>query len=281
MTACFAGLMISCAQVSTEAQQFREHISKTYELKKPEEGVLALYNVVGSVRVEGYSGNKIIIEADKTISAKTEEEVEKGKNEFRAEFVQEGDSVVFYIAEPYRSLPGSRGNDGRREILYKARLDFVVKVPYAINLRVSTVTDGEVSVEDVRGRLNVGNVNGGVKVLKARGASDIHTVNGNIDVTYATNPPQASSYKTINGTVNVTYAGNLSAELEYKSMNGAFFTDFPDVEILPGRVIKNKEDGNGTTVYKLSKGSSIKIGSGGKIFRFETLNGNIYVKKQS
>jgi len=63
-------------------------------------------------------------------------------------------------------------------------------------------------------------------------------------------------------------------------MNGQFYTDFQDTEVLPTRVVKSEtKNGNGT-VYKLSKNSDVRFGSGGKIFKFETLNGNIYIKKQ-
>ena len=40
------------------------------------------------------------------------------------------------------------------------------------------------------------------------------------------------------------------------------------------------KEGDGT-VYKLNKTTAIRIGSGGKLFEFETLNGNVYIKKQS
>jgi len=56
-------------------------------------------------------------------------------------------------------------------------------------------------------------------------------------------------------------------------MNGEFYTDFPDAEVLPARVTKNKGIERESTVYKISKNRDVRIGAGGKIFRFETLNG--------
>ena len=57
-------------------------------------------------------------------------------------------------------------------------------------------------------------------------------------------------------------------------------TDF-DTETLPTQVLKtvNKKE-NGTT-YKINKNTQVRVGSGGRLFKFETLNGNIYIKKQS
>lgn len=64
-------------------------------------------------------------------------------------------------------------------------------------------------------------------------------------------------------------------------MNGAFYTDFPDVELLPPTVTKNQEKRGDGTIYKMNKDTKMRIGTGGKQFKFETLNGNIYIKKQS
>jgi hypothetical protein len=63
-------------------------------------------------------------------------------------------------------------------------------------------------------------------------------------------------------------------------MNGQYYTDFPNAEILPARVTKTQSSEGGSTTYKLNKNSDVRIGAGGKTFKFETLNGNIYIKKQ-
>jgi len=44
---------------------------------------LAIYNIEGPIKVEGYSGDKVVIEINKTITAKTNEILETGKKEFR------------------------------------------------------------------------------------------------------------------------------------------------------------------------------------------------------
>lgn len=64
-------------------------------------------------------------------------------------------------------------------------------------------------------------------------------------------------------------------------MNGEFYTDFQEVERLPARVTKVQEKKGDGIVYKLNAIPSVRFGKGGKIFKFETLNGNVYIKKQS
>ena len=95
--ACFAHLTIN-------AQEFKEHISKEFTVSGIHP-VLAVYNISGSVKVVGYSGSKVVFEVDKTISAKTRDELERGKKEFRFEFEQFGDTVASYIVEPNDSRP--------------------------------------------------------------------------------------------------------------------------------------------------------------------------------
>jgi DUF4097 and DUF4098 domain-containing protein YvlB len=224
------------------------------------------------------------MEIDKTISAKDEKWLEIGKQEFELGFDQQNDTIWSYIAEPYDSRPHEwrdYGWNDRRRIEYTYTLEYTVKVPYDMNVHVSTVNKGEVVVQDVAGVLSAHNVNGAITIKNAKNTTDARTINGNLTVNYVTIPPGNSNYYTLNGTLTVTYPSNLSADMEFKSMNGAFYTDFDNVQVMPARVTKSEEKSAEGTVYKLDKNSDIRIGSGGKTFKFETLNGNVYIKKQS
>ena len=65
-------------------------------------------------------------------------------------------------------------------------------------------------------------------------------------------------------------------------MHGDLFTDFPDAELLPASATKVQEKhGGGGQVYKLNTITAVRFGKGGKTFKFETLNGDVYIKKQS
>ena len=120
-----------------------------------------------------------------------------------------------------------------------------------------------------------------ISVKNAKGTTFAHTVNGDVSVNYLNNPPEESSYYTINGNIRVSYQPGLSADLQFKSMNGEFYTDFQEVERLPATVTKVQEKKGDGIVYKLNAITSVRFGKGGKIFKFETLNGNVYIKKQS
>lgn len=279
-----AGAVLACAQSVAQSPEHTERISKEFTLSSgASASTLVIYNIHGFIHVEGTSGNKVTLDVDKRITAKEKDVLDTGKQELKLAFEQKGDTILAYIAEPFDSRPKQRhwqGNNDRR-IEYDFTLDFTVKIPREMNVRVATVNRGDVTVRDVAGALRVRNVNGAISLSNARGVTDAHTVNGNVEANYTASPPDKSSYYTLNGDIKVSYPANLSADLQFKTFQGNFNTDFPDVEILPAKVTKNEERRGDRTVYKLDRATSIRIGSGGKTLRFETFNGNVYIKKQS
>jgi hypothetical protein len=278
------GIGILCAAQEANCREFKEHVSKEFVISGNVSGsILYIYNISGFIKVEGYSGDKVLIGMDKTITADDDKMLETGKKEFRLAFDQRNDTIMAYIAEPYDSRPhrNHRYNDDRRDIEYDYSVDFTVKVPYGMNLNISTVNDGIITVSNVSGTLHINNVNDEISIINAKATTYAHTVNGDITVNYLTNPSEESSYYTINGNIRVSYQPDLSADLRFKSMNGEFFTDFPQADLLPASTTKVQEKKGNGFVYKLNSSTAVRIGKGGKTFKFETLNGNVYIKKQS
>lgn len=278
-----AGCGLCLAQLSTMAQDYKTHISKEFAPQKSVNATLVgIYNVSGSVKVQGYNGSKVIIEVDETITGRNAADIEDGKRDFKLNLEQNADTIMAYIAAPWSTKPHPHGwhyND--EDVRYSVQLDFVVKVPNNINVNVSSINNGGIYVDDVYGSLKVNNINGPIDIKNAKGVTDANTINGGITVNYLAVPNDASSYHTINGKVNITFPASLSADLQLKSMNGEFFTDFAEVETLPAQIVKTNSSGERGTIYKMNKNMQVRIGKGGKLFKFETLNGNIYIKKQS
>lgn len=273
-----SGVVLSCTNAPAQEPKFTETIKKEFMVSP--NSVLAVYNIDGFIKVEGYDGNKVLIEIDKTISGKTNEIVEKGKQEFKLEFEQKADSVIAYIVEPMDSRPNrNKWNNDHRKIQYRYNLNFTIKVPKSMNLAVSTINNGNITIADVSGFMKVNNINGKITVKNAQKANDIRTINGDVNINYTVLPPDSAKYYTLNGNLTVIFPNNLSADCSFKSFNGDFYTDFEDVEKLPAHVTKTINETDKGTTHKLSKGNRIRIGSGGKNLNFETFNGNIYIKK--
>lgn len=277
------GMGIICSLPKANAKEFKEHMSKEFTVAgNASRTYLFIYNISGFIKVEGYAGNKVLLEMDKTILAHDDKQLELGKKEFKLGFFQQQDTVMAYIAEPFDSRPRKNWqHNDNRDIDYHYKVNFTVKVPYGTNLHISTVNEGVVTVENVSGTLDINNVNGGITVKNAKSTTRAHTVNGDVTVDYLNNPVEASSYYTINGTIRVNYQPGLSADCTFKSMNGEFFTDFTDTQQLPAKVTKVESKKGKGSVYKIDKITTVRFGKGGRTFNFETLNGNVYIKKQS
>jgi len=283
-----ATLWLSSAPLRAQAPEATEKITKEFTIAgDASRQVLAVYNVFGSVAVQGYAGNKVVLEVTKTISAPSGELLETGRKEVQLAFVQRNDSVIAYTTGPHDSRPnqGTRNRNNphwnRQEPHYSYTINYTVKVPSQMNLQVHTVNGGKVTIADVAGTLHAYNVNGGVTINNAKGATDARTVNGNVEATYARSPAGPSSYHTINGKIIATYPPDLAANVHFKSFNGEMYTDFPKAERMAPQVSQNKQaDGSGTK-YKISKETAVRLGKGGPDLRFETLNGDVTIKQQT
>ena len=184
------GLLLLCF-AGANAQEFKEHITKEFPVTSAATGQLAIYNLNGPIRVEGYAGDKIVVDIDKVITADDNDRLTIGKNEFRLGFDQHGDTIVVYIAEPFDTRPHrwENRNGNNKQIDYDFQLSFTVRVPYTLGLHISTVNRGDISVSDVAGPLDINNVNGPITIKNAKGATRARTINGDLTVNYLDTPP--------------------------------------------------------------------------------------------
>lgn len=259
----------------------REIINKEFEVGSKSN--LRVFNIFGSIKVEGYSGRKVIVEIEKIIKADGKEVLEKAKNEVKLGFENLADTLTFYTAEPYDNRPKTTRNReyNQKKREYVVYLNYTVKVPNGMSLRLNTVNDGEIEVANVDGIIKANNVNGGILLQNVRGANDVHTVNGNVKVNFLNSPPENSKFYTLNGKLELIVPNDFSADCEFKSFNGNFYTDFENVESLPSKVEKTENKSENGVRYKMNKGNAYRFGNGGKHLKVETFNGNAYIKKAS
>ena len=259
-----------------------DHISKQFTLKNAAAKItFALFNTWGSIKVEGYNGNEVIIEAEQIIHAETAQDLEKGKREFKPGFLQTPDSIIAYTAAPINNRPEYRNERARNSEWpgYYVELNYTVKVPNNINLQANTVNNGSISINNVYGLLNVKNVNGAVAITNAKGVTHALTVNGSLTATYIAIPAEACSYRTVNGKIDITYPAGYTGDVQYKTLHGSFYTNFDNAQSVSTQPQLIKNTSGSSTTYKLNKGNHLRIGNGGGLTTFETLNGDMYLKK--
>ena len=169
-------LWLSSGTLRAQSQQAKEQITKEFTIAgTADKQVLALYNVFGSVAVRGYAGNKVLLEVTKTITAPDGKLLETGRKEVQLGFIQRHDSLIVYTAAPYDSRPHNEqwyrhNSQNQPEPRYRYTLDYTLTVPSQLNLHVSTVNGGKVTIEDVAGVLHAFNVNGAIAIRNAQGA---------------------------------------------------------------------------------------------------------------
>ncbi|HTF17952.1 MAG TPA: hypothetical protein VK658_07760 [Chryseolinea sp.] len=293
------GVMVATAPLF--AQTHAEKISKTLSFGKlSEANTVIIANINGSVRVEGYEGSEVRIEVDKTITAKTTERLEKGKQQIQLGTLDLVDTVVLFVDGTGANF-GPRKNRtnnwrGRENYGYDwccnncnngcecrldfdYRMDFVVKVPYNVNVVASTVNNGNISVSKARGIVNADNINGSIKLTDLMREASASTINGDVDIEYTTNPKKDCRFYSLNGDINAWFQRGLAASMSFESFNGDFYTNINNLENLPMEV--EKETDSKGVKYKVN-GNRYRIGNGGAaMLDFETFNGNVYLKERT
>jgi DUF4097 and DUF4098 domain-containing protein YvlB len=283
------------ASLQLTAQTHTEKIVKEFVFeKKGAHNALMIANINGDIKVQATTGDKILVEITKTIDGKTPERLASGKEEIQLGIVDLADTVILYVSSPCnhfeKSSPksrhshmgtkwGYRWEDRGRSCheLYNYTLDFTVSVPSEVNLLVSTINDGDVSVQNVKGVVKAHNINGGIKLENLTSEAEAHTINGDVDILYIKNPQRECRFYTLNGDINAIFEKGLTASMGFQSFNGSLYTNIDRLENLPVQVEKENKDGS--IKYKVND-NRFKIGAGGPYLDFETFNGNVYVKEK-
>ena len=280
---------------TSQAQSFTDKISKTMSFEKKDAGnAVVIANINGSVSVTGYEGDQVVVEVTRTINAKTQERLEKGKAELQLGMMDRADTLLFFVEggcnefgkknsskqnQRYANRWSSYGYNwtgDRCDTPYDYKLDFVVKVPAEINVLISTINNGDITVSKVNGVVTVNNVNGSIKLTDMARETWASTINGDVDITYVKNPEKDCRFYSLNGDINAHFQKGLAANMNFESFNGDLFTNVAQLEKLP--VAVNKEAKGSVVKYKVN-GNRFKIGNGGALLDFETFNGDVYIKE--
>lgn len=234
-------------------------------------GVLEVDVLHGGIAIKGYSGKEVIVEAQ----ARTREYKHKEKSSKKAEGLRRlAISTTGLVVEEQNNVMQVETSSHQRTI------DLNIQVPVNTSLRLNCVNDGDIKVEDVNGEIEVENVNGAVTLSRISGAAIAHALNDNVIVTFVkVDPDKPMSFSSLNGDIDVTFPTNLRANVKFKAENGDIYSDF-DMTMEP-TTQRIEEGGKGGGKYRLRIEQAIqgKINGGGPEIKFETLNGDVYVRK--
>ncbi len=155
-----------------------------------------------------------------------------------------------------------------------------LEVPRSTNLKLKTLSGGDINVSHIDGDIEVENLNGEVKLSDVSGASLIHTLNGKIVAVFSRVPAGKSmSLSSLNGDVDITLPANAKFNVRAKTDNGAVYSGF-EMKLQPYR--NESQDASGGTDRhrrRVETGTYGTINGGGPDLQLTTFNGNIYIRQ--
>ena len=254
--------------------QEQETIQKSIFMSGVQHKSLDVDNVWGSIEVVGTNSDQVQLTVNKSVRAESKDKLEQARKEVTLDITDQPGSLKLYVNGPFRC--NCNDGCGHREFDgYIVKMDFQLRVPSGIDVKVKTVNEGRVVVRDINGNFLVHNVNGDVELDNIVGSGSAHTVNGPVKVSFRQNPRENSDFRTVNGAVELRFAPGLAADFRFKTFNGAIYSDFP-VTALPVHAIQEEHHGT-KVVFRADRYTSVRVNSGGPEIKVENLNGDIRI----
>ncbi len=257
-----------------ETRSFEE----SFDLPAGQTPRVVVDDVWGSIAVVAGPAGRVTASVRETMRARSPAALEEARREVRLDRLHQGAEVRLIVNGPFRCENRRAGcccvdwdDDG-----YLPVYDFTLRVPERADLVLRTVNEGDVRVEGVTGEFEVRNVNGPVRMERVAGAGRAETVNGGVVVTFTRNPTGDCRFSTINGDVDVALRPGLAADATVKTMNGEAWSDFPFATLPAAEVVRTERGGR--TVFR-SQSAKLRIAGGGPLLSFETLNGDILIRR--
>ena len=238
-------------------------------------GFLKVEILRGDIHVIGYTGKQVIVDIvsfddpdekedprakkDASVSAGMKKLSSNGGLQLTAE--EEKNAVTIKVGASVRNA------------------NFLIKVPKQFSLKLSTVNNGKITVENVTGEFEISNLNGSILLNNVSGSAVANSINGDLKGNFQTinaNAPMA--FSTLNGNIDFTFPTTAKFDVKLKSDRGDIYSDF-DIDIEKGKtqVSNTAKDG----MYKVTIEDWVKgkVNGGGSEIMMKNMNGNIFLRK--
>jgi hypothetical protein len=271
-------LAVVCAAAVCRAEDYR--LEEREKVQRTLSGATALNvdNVNGFIHVTGDAGNTVRLDGEKIVRARDAEEMARAKREVTLDINEKDGIAQFYVNGPFRDHDHASGNHGFHENdsrHYEVTYNLTLRVPRTVRLTLKTV-NGEVNCADTAGNFEVNGINGSITMKDIAGSGSVRTINGPTAVSFRENPKADSEFHSLNGKVEVTFQPNLSADMRVKTFNGAAYTDFDSTALASAA---SAEQNGSKWIYRKNQFARLRVGKGGPELTFETLNGEIRIRK--
>lgn len=167
---------------------------------------------------------------------------------------------------------------------WKRSVDLTIKVPFTTSLKLqgTNLEDEGISVENVSGEIEVHGMMGNVLLKNVSGTVVANSTNGDVDVTLTkVAPDKPMSFVAFNGDVDITLPGDTKATFSLKSGMGEVYSDFDmTLKTQPVKSGYTTMADKGKFHVTMDRAVTGTINGGGPEFKLQTYNGNIYIRKK-
>ncbi len=234
-------------------------------LSKPNQpGSLFVHNLNGLIRVTGYTGYNVIIEA--TLDNKMESSGKSGLKIIAKK------SMKLDATEKDNNISFSTNN-------YDDRIDLDIKAPYSFSLNLSIMDEGSIEVRNISGEFVLNCTNGNILLSNVTGSAVVSTIDGDITAQFdRVNSDLPMKFNTVSGKIDLTFPAQLKATFDMNSEFGDILTDI-NLDIDKSKTQVQESNKNGLKRYSLDSSTMGKMNGGGQRITIRALDGNIYIRK--
>ncbi|GAB3957968.1 hypothetical protein GCM10028805_51690 [Spirosoma harenae] len=242
---------------NAQAQEYKAKLTNAKDRK------VTLEIDAGDIKIEGYNGDEVIIQANSGYEAPPE----------RAK----GLKPLYYTAVDNSGIGLAVNPDGNGLKIEKAtrkQIKYSIKLPRKVSILYQQVNwhSGDLTISNMDGDLEIKTNNGSIDLNNVTGPVVANTTNGEINVMFSgLSQEKPTAISTINGVIDITLPAATKANLKLQSISGEMYTDF-DLGV------KNTKDG----LTRVGGRHNIDgtTNGGGVEVQLKTINSNIYIRKQ-
>ena len=275
-------LLLLAAASLWSAEESTRTIEKSFPLSGTSRSVYVC-GINGPLTVTANDSNEVRFSVHEKLAASSRDRLEEIKRETDFVIVQEGNAIRAGVKGPWSDRDCTQRNTENRNRERrrwdgndtKVEHDITVSLPRDARIELGNV-NGSIRVTGTTGPYSVHTVNGGITMTDVEGSGDVVTVNGTVQAVYKRNPTAESKYRTVNGKLDLYFQPSLNADFKMKTVNGKAYTDFEMVSI--PTTSSMKEGSNGMRViHRNGALGEMRAGSGGPKISMETVNGSILI----
>jgi len=232
-------------------------------VQNPKEATLTLTDFYGTLPIEGYAGNEIIITSN---SDRFQNPPDRAKG-LKPVYPGGADNTGMALNVE------QNGNDIRVRCLLPITSGggdgYKIKVPENMSLRIKgdCSRNNSVDIQNMKNEIEV-NVCQSIKLKNVSGPLVLSTISGTIDIAFnEMNNNKPVSIASVSGEIDITLSAKAAVNLEMKTVSGNMYSDFDlnadhkDMHRVGGSSIQTKLNGGGTDL------------------RITNVSGNIYLRK--